>query len=67
MYDTCTVTEPLVSLSNILQVHNLVIDWFSFVFFLWNFGAMGLLSIHWKGPLLLQQAYLIITSALVVS
>ncbi|XP_064402972.1 LOW QUALITY PROTEIN: presenilin-1-like [Halichondria panicea] len=52
---------------NILQVHNLVIDWFSFAFFLWNFGAMGLVSIHWKGPLRLQQAYLILTSALVAT
>lgn len=52
--------------SDILVVRNLVIDWFSFAFFVMNFGSMGLMVIHWKGPLRLQQAYLILISALVV-
>ena len=48
-------------------MRHLILDWFSYAFFVWNFGCMGLMVIHWKGPLRLQQAYLILTSALVVS
>lgn len=50
-----------------LQVHYLPIDWPSFIILIWNFGVMGVLVIHWRGPLRLQQSYLIFCSALTVS
>ena len=55
------------SVREVCQKHNLALDWMSLVFYLWNFGSMGIIVIYWKGPLRLQQAYLIVVCAVVVS
>ena len=61
---TCAVS---VLSSEVLQVYHRPIDWFSFSLYIWTLAMMGVVVIHWKGPLRLQQAYLILTSALAVS
>eukprot|EP00128_Syssomonas_multiformis_P006226 Colp12_sorted_trinity150504_noHs@19166 len=50
--------------AEVLSRYNTPMDWITFAFVIWNFGAVGVLSVHYVAPLRIQQAYLIVVSAL---
>lgn len=49
-----------------IQIYQLPVDWLTYIMFLWNFAAVGVLSIFYgKGvPKYIPQAYLIATSVI---
>ncbi|KAJ3171546.1 Presenilin-1 [Geranomyces variabilis] len=50
--------------NELLTVHNLAFDKITFWFFIWNVTIVGVTQIFYKGPMILQQCYLVFMSSL---
>ncbi|TPX32396.1 hypothetical protein SmJEL517_g04421 [Synchytrium microbalum] len=48
----------------LLATFNAPLDYISMVFGIWNFAVVGLMVIFWRGPMWLQQIYLVFMSSL---
>ena len=46
-------------LSQVLRSYNLALDYITLSIVMWNFGVVGIISIHFVGPLLVQQVILL--------
>ncbi|CAK9302142.1 unnamed protein product [Gordionus sp. m RMFG-2023] len=53
-----------IHLEQIFSTLNLPLDYVTASLVIFNYAILGLLVVHWKGPLRLHQAYLIINSSL---
>lgn len=49
--------------TEVVDAMGIFVDYITMVFILWNFGVVGMMAIHWRGPLIVQQIYLVFVSA----
>lgn len=49
---------------SLLATFNAPLDYISLIFAIWNFAVVGLIVIFWRGPMWLQQVYLVVMSSL---